>query len=136
MNKYIFIKCGCSMVNSSNFLFVYPQSTTSQPHFLILNSQFTLIQSQFSLIHPQFSIFNSSSSISGRKYIIFDAKCPQNSAIFNKMAASAACTACSFFQVWLDQVGIGLTQLQTIFELKLKPSMAIDYLSNKTRTLW
>ena len=57
---------------------------------------------KISFIQPQISIFNSSSSILNQKNGIFDSKSPQNSIISDKMSASAACTACSFFQVWRE----------------------------------
>ena len=84
-----------SMENSS-IMFLYPQTTTLQPHFRIINPLFSIIQPQFSLIYPQFSISKSSSSIFGIKCGIFDWNCPQNSRIFDKMSASAACTTFSF----------------------------------------
>ena len=79
-----------------------PQSIALQPQFLILNALFCIHLPQLSLIQPPFSIFNSSSSIISRKNGIFDSKSPQNSVISDKMSASAACTACSFFQVCLN----------------------------------
>ena len=77
----------------------YPQSLGLHPQFLILNALFSIRLPQISLIQPQFCIFGSSSSILSQKNGIFDSKSPQNSVISNKMSASAACTACSFFQV-------------------------------------
>ena len=79
-------------------LMAYPQSIALHPQFLILNASFSILLPQISLIQPHFSIFNSSSSILSQKNGIFDSKSPQNSVISDKMSASAACTACSFFQ--------------------------------------
>ena len=78
----------------------FPQSIALHPQFLILNALFCIHLPQISLIQLPFSIFNSSSSILSRKNGIFDSKSPQNSVIFYNMSASAACTACSFFQLW------------------------------------
>ena len=44
----------------------YPESTTVQLHFWILNPLFSIIQPHFSLIHPQFSILHSSAPIFGK----------------------------------------------------------------------
>ena len=63
---------------------MYPQSTTLQLHFCILNLPFSIIQPQFFFIHPQLSIFNFFSSILVQNYVIFDQKCPQNSGILTK----------------------------------------------------
>ena len=62
-------------------------------------SSIFILQPQISLIQPQSSIFISCPSILRKKNGTFDSKSPQNSVISNKMFASAACTACSFFQV-------------------------------------
>ena len=77
----------------------YPQSIALHPQFLILNASFSILLPQISLIQPHFSIFYSSFSILSQKNGIFDSKRPQNSVISDKMSASGACTACSFFQV-------------------------------------
>ena len=50
-----------------------------------------------SILHLQLFFFHSQY----KKYGIFGSKSPQNSVISDKMSASAACTTCSFFQVWL-----------------------------------
>ena len=77
----------------------YPQSIPLHPQFLILNASFSILLPQISLIQPHFSIFNSAPSILSQKNGIFTSKSPQNTVISDKMSASAACTACSFFQV-------------------------------------
>ena len=66
----------------------------------ILNASFSILVPQTSFIQPHFSIFISSSSILSQKNGILDSKSPQNCVISDNMSASAACTACSFFQVW------------------------------------
>ena len=81
-------------------LSAYPQSIALNPQFWILNPQISVLLPQISFIQPRFPIFNSSFSILSKKYGIFGSKSPQNSVIFDKMSASAACTTCSFFQVW------------------------------------
>ena len=45
------------------------------------------------------SIFHLELFFSGLRCGIFNLKCPQHSGILDKMSASAACTACNFFQV-------------------------------------
>ena len=82
-------------------LMAYPQFIALHPQFSILNASFSILLPQISLIQPQFCIFGSSSSILSQKNGIFYSKSPQNSVISNKMSASAACTACNFFQVWI-----------------------------------
>ena len=84
-----------------HILITYPQSIALQPRFWIINAPFDILLPQISFIHPQFSIVNSDSSVLTQKCRIFDSKCPQNSLILNEMSTSAACTACSFFQVCL-----------------------------------
>ena len=81
-------------------LIAYPQSTALNLQFQILNPPFSILLPQISFYQPQFSIFNSSSFNLSQKYGMFDSKCSQNRGILDKMSASAACTACSFFQVY------------------------------------
>ena len=95
--KYIYIKCCCGMMKSSNFDGL---SSIHSPQFSILNALFSILLPQISLIQPQVCTFDSSSSILSQKNRIFDSKSPQTSVISNKMSASATCTACSFFQVF------------------------------------
>ena len=80
-------------------LMTYPQSISLHPQFPILNAPISILLPYISYIHCQFSILNSSSYIQSQKNGIVDSKSPQNSVISDKMSASAACTACSFFQV-------------------------------------
>ena len=72
----------------------YPQSIDLHPQFSLLNASFSILLPQISLIKPQFSILS-------QKNGIFHSNPSQISLISNKMSASAACTTCSFFQVWL-----------------------------------
>ena len=74
-------------------LIAYHQSKALQPQFWALNPP-------LSILLPKISIVNSSFSILSQKYRILNSKWPQNSVISAKMSASAACTTCSFFQVW------------------------------------
>ena len=92
-------------------LSAYPQSIALHPQFWILNHPFSILLPQIFYIQPQFSIFNSSFSIlSQRCEILCDWKSPQNSVISNEMSASAACTACSFFQVcWIRNNNINFS---------------------------
>ena len=85
--------------SNPQILSAYPQSIALHPQFWILNPPFSILLPKISFIQPQFSISNSSFFILSKKYGIFGSKSPQNSVISDKMSASAACTACSFFQV-------------------------------------
>ena len=86
-------------------LSAYPQSIAFNPQFWLLNPPFSILLPQISFIQPQFSTFNSSFPILSKKYGIVGSKSPQNSVISDKMSASGACTACSFFRVWLCNAG-------------------------------
>ena len=101
----------------------YPQSITLQPQFWILNAPFFIHLPQISFIQPQFSIVTFSTSILTRKCRIFDTRCPQNSMSFNKMFASAACTTCSFFQVYGGGDICFRAQLKEQYLLKIMLSM-------------
>ena len=81
-----------------NILIANSQSIVFHPQVLPLNPLKSILLPEISFIKTQFSIFQSSTSILRQKCRILDSKCPQNSGISDKMSASAACTACSFFQ--------------------------------------
>ena len=80
----------------------YPQHITLHSQFLTQNPHFSIILPKIHFIQPQFSISNSSFFILSKKHGIFGSKSPQNRVSSDKMSASAACTACSFFQVCLQ----------------------------------
>ena len=91
------IKCWFVMMESSNVdcLSSLHSNLTSilKPKCSILNPPTSYLLYPASILHRHllFLYFNR----------IFDSKCPQNTGISDKMSASAACTACNFFQVWL-----------------------------------
>ena len=111
----------------------YPRSIALPPQFLILNASFSILLPQISLTQPQFSLLNSSSSILSEKYRIFDSKSPWNSVISDKMSASAATTATSFFQVcknvlWIPDWVVWLK----IFKLQTKGRNEIEYCMSRS----
>ena len=101
---YICVLNVCVAWWNPQILIVYPQFIALYPQFY---PQFFSLKPQISfnnqpkclLTNFLFPVFNSSSSILCQNVRKFVSKCPQNSVILDKMSASVACTACSFFQV-------------------------------------
>lgn len=114
MTKNICIECGWSMVDSSNLYYLL-SIQNPLASFLSFLSYF---------LHHRTSILLYSSSIFLFPFFFlclrskmwgFDSRYPQNSVIYDKMSASAACTAFSFFQVclslsWSISMYLGLYQ--------------------------
>ena len=99
MTKNVFVKCGLSIVKSSNLDCV---SSIHNPPASFLYSKPSILHNPTSiLLYPSSTFHLQLFFLHPRsKLRDFRSKMSSKQRDFDKMSASAACTACSFFQVW------------------------------------